>query len=189
MDYRILKVTPVHQGWGRYLLARVRLEDGSIADRQIEDHGMSVAVLPYDADRKIATLVRQPRTSALFVSGHAEMLEAPAGRLEKSENAKRGAEREAREETGLQLGELEHVVDAWSSPEVSTERVSLFLARYAERDKIDHGGGLKEESKLVTVLEVALSRLAKLADTGGLRDMKTMLLLQTLRLRHPEIFL
>ena len=84
MSYRILKVTPIYEGWGRYLLARVRLEDGTIADRQIEDHGMSVAVLPYDADRKVATLVRQPRTSALFVSGHAEVLEAPAGRLRTS---------------------------------------------------------------------------------------------------------
>jgi nudix-type nucleoside diphosphatase (YffH/AdpP family) len=189
MDYRILKVTPIYEGWGRYLLARVRLEDGTIADRQIEDHGMSVAVLPYDADRKVATLVRQPRTSALFVSGHAEVLEALAGRLEQSENPKTEAEREAREETGLQLGELEHVVDAWSSPEVSTERVSLFLARYTESDRIDQGGGLQEESESVTVLEVALSRLANLADIGGLCDMKTMLLLQTLRLRYPEIFL
>jgi nudix-type nucleoside diphosphatase (YffH/AdpP family) len=189
MDHRILKVTPIYEGWGRYLLARVRLDDGTIADRQIDDHGMSVAVLPYDADRKVATLVRQPRTSALFASGHAEVLEAPAGRLDQPENPKGEAAREAREETGLQLGELEHVVDAWASPEMSTERVSLFLARYAESDRIDQGGGLKEENESVTVLEIALSRLAKMADTGGLRDMKTMLLLQTLRLRHPAIFL
>jgi nudix-type nucleoside diphosphatase (YffH/AdpP family) len=188
MSYRILKVSPIYEGWGRYLLARVRLEDGKLAERQIDDHGAAVAVLPYDPVRKVATLVRQPRTSALYASGNADMLEVPAGRMDHPNSPAGDAAREVKEETGLQLGELEHVVDAWASPEVSTERVSLYLARYEERDRTDAGGGLQEESEAVSVLEVPLGMLAQLADRERLPDMKTMLLVQTLRLRHPELF-
>jgi nudix-type nucleoside diphosphatase (YffH/AdpP family) len=188
MSYKILKVTPIYSGWGRYLIARVRLQDGTLAQRQIDDHGVAVAVLPYDPVRKVATLVRQPRTSALYASGQADILEAPAGRMDHPNNPTAEAVREAKEETGLQLGELEHVVDAWASPEVSTERVSLYLSRFDENDRVDAGGGLKEEDEAVTVVELPLSRLARLADAGQLVDMKTMLLLQTLRLWHPELF-
>src|SRR4051812_44615244 len=81
MSYTILKVTPIYKGWGRYLIARVRLEDGSLGVRQIDDHGVAVAVLPYDPIRKVATLVRQPRTSALYAAGEADILEAPAARM------------------------------------------------------------------------------------------------------------
>src|SRR3954447_21095319 len=126
-DYRILKVSPIYEGWGRYLIGRVRLQDGTISERQIDDHGAGVAILPYDPVRKVATLVRQPRTAALFASGNAEVLEAPAGRLDVPESPGQEAAREAREEAGLQLGELEHLANVWASPEVSTERVSLFL--------------------------------------------------------------
>ncbi len=129
MGFGIVSVRPVYQGWGRFMTAKVRLLDGTLADRQIEDHGASVAVLPYDAERRMALLVRQPRTAATFASaGQAEeLLEAVAGRLEQGGEAGEEARREAWEETGLDLGELERVARVWSSPEVSTERVSLFL--------------------------------------------------------------
>jgi len=81
MGFGIVSVRPVYQGWGRFMTAKVRLPDGTLADRQIEDHGASVAVLPYDAERRVALLVRQSRTAATFASaGQAEeLLEAVAG--------------------------------------------------------------------------------------------------------------
>jgi hypothetical protein len=38
------------------------------------------------------------------------------------------------------------------------------------------------------VQEISLSKLAQLADDGQLEDAKTLLLVQTLRLQHPELF-
>ena len=190
MSFDIVSVRPIYQGWGRFMTAKVRLPDGSVADRQIEDHGTSVAVLPYDVERKVALLVRQPRTAATFASGsHAEeMLEAVAGRLEDGAEDKDEARREAQEEVGVDLLELERVASVWSSPEVSTERVSLFLAAYTERDRTSAGGGLEMEGESITVVELALVDLAAMADTGRLLDMKTMLLVQTLRLKRPDLF-
>jgi len=170
--------------------AKIRLPDGSVADRQIEDHGTGVAALPYDPDRKVALLVRQPRTAASYASGGRteEPLEAPAGRLEKDAQAAEETRREALEETGVELGELERVARVWSSPEVSTERVSLFLATYGAVDRKGPGGGLAEEGERVAVLELPLAELAAMADAGRLADMKTLLLVQTLRLRRPDLF-
>ncbi len=190
MVFGIVSVRPVYQGWGRFMTAKVRLPDGSVADRQIEDHGTSVAVLPYDVERKVALLVRQPRTAATYASGGEaeEMLEAIAGRWEDGGHDTDEARREAQEEAGLNLSELERVASVWSSPEVSTERVNLFLAAYTERDHTSQGGGVTAEGESITAVEFALSDLAAMADAGGLTDMKTMLLVQTLRLRRPDLF-
>ena len=170
------------------MAAKVALPDGHVADRQIEDHGTGVSVLPFDPERRVALLVRQPRTAAHFAEGAPDMLEAIAGRVEGNEPAPNEARREAQEEAGLILGLLEHVVTAWSSPEVSTERASLYLASYTQADRATQGGGLAAEHENVTPVEVSLANLARMADTGQLVDMKTMLLVQTLRLRRPTLF-
>jgi 8-oxo-dGTP pyrophosphatase MutT (NUDIX family) len=117
------------------------------------------------------------------------MLETIAGRLEGDEPPSEEARREAEEEAGLNLGELEHVVTVWASPEISTERTTLFLAAYTEVNRAAEGGGLAEEHESVTPVEVPLADLARMADAGQLIDMKTMLLVQTLRLRQPALFL
>ena len=82
---QITAIRVIHQGWGRFLLARLGLPDGQEIDREIEDHGAAVAVLPYDAERRVALLVRQFRPPAFYASGRTEMLEVPAGRLESAD--------------------------------------------------------------------------------------------------------
>jgi len=186
--FRILSIRTVHEGWSRFMTAKVVLPDGHVADRQIEDHGTGVSVLPFDPERRVALLVRQPRTAAHFAEGVPDMLEAIAGRVEGDEPIPDEARREAQEEAGLILGLLEHVVTAWSSPEVSTERASLYLASYTQADRATQGGGLAAEHENVTPVEVSLANLARMADAGQLVDMKTMLLVQTLRLRRPTLF-
>jgi 8-oxo-dGTP pyrophosphatase MutT (NUDIX family) len=103
--FRILSIRPVHDGWSRFMTAKVVLPDGHVADRQIEDHGTAVSVLPFDRERRVALLVRQPRTAAFFAEGVPDMVEAIAGRLE-SDKAPNEARREAQEEAGLNLGLL-----------------------------------------------------------------------------------
>ena len=66
MKAEILSLRTIHDGWTRFSLARVRLADGTEAEREIEDHGNSVGVLPYDPERRVATLVRELRVPALY---------------------------------------------------------------------------------------------------------------------------
>jgi nudix-type nucleoside diphosphatase (YffH/AdpP family) len=144
-------------------------------------------VLPYDPERRVAILVRQFRAPVFHAAGEAEMLEAPAGLLDEDEPAN-GARREVLEEVGLTLAVLEPVAAVWTMPGISTERMHLFLAPYGPGDRIGAGGGVAGEHEAITVAETALADLAALADRGALTDLKTFALVQTLRLRRPDLF-
>ena len=68
------------------------------------------------------------------------------------------------------------------------------MTRKKQRDeKIIHvvfgpGGGRVDEFEDITVREISLSKLAQLADQGGIKDAKTLLLAEILRLRRPDLF-
>jgi nudix-type nucleoside diphosphatase (YffH/AdpP family) len=177
-----------HRGWSTFLVATIRLPDGETISRVIEDHGNAVAVLPYDPARGTAIVVQQLRAPALYAAQQPHFQEAVAGRIDEGENAEACARREALEEAGLQLRVLEHVARAAAMPGVSTERMDLFLGEYSETDRVSAGGGVADEHENIEVVELPLAKLAAMADAGELHDMKTLLLLQTLRLRRPELF-
>ena len=184
---RVLGFRVVHEGWGRFLMVRLAVPGLGEIDREVEDHGVAVAVLPYDPVRRVALLVRQMRTPALFAAGLTSTLEVPAGRLEGDDPAACAA-REAYEEAGVVLGALDPVSVVWPMPAVSTETIHLFLAPFGEDAQTGTGGGLLEEGERVDIETVPLLELARMADAGSLADMKTLVLLLTLRHRHPRLF-
>jgi nudix-type nucleoside diphosphatase (YffH/AdpP family) len=135
----------------------------------------------------MAVFVRQFRAPVLASSGEAWFVEAIAG-LTDGQPPEKAALREAFEETGLKLKSLEPVGFLWTMPGLSTERMDLYLASYSPSDRVGQGGGAKGEHENITVLELPLRELAAMADIGVLADMKTFALVQTLRLRRPELF-
>jgi nudix-type nucleoside diphosphatase (YffH/AdpP family) len=187
MAIQITHMETLHEGFAKFLVATVRLGDGRTVRREIEDHGRAVAVLPYDPDRRTAILVRQFRAPVFYCAKMEDTLEAIAGRVESSDPAE-CARREAFEEAGLQLGPLDHVARVWTMPGISTEQMDLYLAAYRETDRVADGGGLAEEHEEITVVEMPLAQLAAMADSGRLTDMKAFALVQTLRLRRPDLF-
>ena len=184
----ILSEQPIANGYIKLLKLRVRLPDGAEVDREVESHGDAATVLPYDPDRKVALVVSSPRLPILKATGRDQrLLEAPAGMLEGRE-PEATVRKEAMEEAGLELREVEKVAWTWSSPGVSTERVTLYLAVYAPADRVGEGGGAEGEHENIAIREVALSELWALAEGGDAVDLKTFALLQALRLRRPELF-
>ena len=183
----ILDTRTVHAGWARFLLATVRLQDGRTIEREIEDHGEAVCVLPYNAARKTAILVRQLRVPVLFVGAADETLEAIAGVIE-HEDAAACVRREAKEEALLDLEALEHICTAWTMPGISTERMHFYLAAYTGSARSEVRGGLASEHEETIAVEMSLAALAHMADSHELVDVKTLLLLQTLRVRRPHLF-
>lgn len=185
---RLIGETILYSGWGQFKLLDVQMRDGSAGVRQIEDHGDAVAVLPYDAARRMALLVSQPRVGPLYRGLDPQVLEAAAGIVEPGEDAAPAIRREALEELGVRLGPLEPVAMAWSSPGVSSERIQLYLAAYDEAERVGPGGGLASEHEDIAVLEIPLARLAAMADAGELTDLKTLALTLTLMRRRPDLF-
>ncbi len=63
-------------------IATIRMPDGRILSRDVEDHGCAAAVLPYDPSRRTALLVEQLRAAQLVSVGATHSLEAIAGLVE-----------------------------------------------------------------------------------------------------------
>ncbi|THD60084.1 NUDIX hydrolase [Phenylobacterium sp.] len=182
----ILGHSALHRGYLSVDRVRYRL-DGKEVSREVERHGDAAVVLPYDPVRRCALLVRLPRAPVLVATGQSDLVEACAGMIGHDENSADAARREAREELGLTLVDLEQVGRVWSSPGVSTERLTLFLAAYSAADRKGEGGA-DGEDEAITVLERPLAALADEADCGEIVDAKLLLLLQMLRLRQPALF-
>jgi nudix-type nucleoside diphosphatase (YffH/AdpP family) len=196
MRPEVLERETVYAGYVTVQRLRVRLADGAEAIREVENHGDAIAVLPYDPSRRTALIVGVFRAPAFDRFGAEALEEACAGMIDPADTSGPGGavdepgavRREAMEELGLRLGDLEFVARVWSSPGVSAERVGLYLAPYLSRDRIEAGGGLAEEHETITVIERSLAQLAEEADAGLIADLKLLALLLALRSRRPDLF-
>ncbi len=177
----------IFKGWTTFGVATIAERDGTLVDRALEDHGSAACVMPYDPARRVALLVVQMRVGPIGAGLPGLLAEAPAGGLDDDE-PEAAAIREAFEETGLRLRTLEPIGSPFTMPSISTERLHLFLAPYAPKDRVAAGGGLAHEGEQLTIEEVPLSDLAARAAAGTLDDLKTLVLVQALMLRQPHLF-
>lgn len=182
----IVSTHAAYEGWTRLLVATLRLPDGRTLKREIEDHGEAVCVLPYNPVRRTAVLVRQWRVPVLYAAQQRDSLEAVAGVIE-NEAPDACAHREVMEEALLKVDSLDRVFTAWTMPGLSTEFMHFYLAMYSGEARGDSRGGVDEDEDTV-VVEIGLAELARMADANALPDAKTLVLLQTLRLRRPDLF-
>ena len=187
MPARVIDLAAVYEGWSVLRVATIEMTDGQHIHREVEDHGAAVAVLPYDPQRRVASLVRQLRAPMLITNGEELSLEVPAGLMEDADPGA-CARREVMEECGLRLGPLEHVMTGWSMPGISTERMDLYLASFDALDHVGNGGGMAGEHENIQSVEIPLRQLLDMADRGQLTDMKTYALVMALHRRKAELF-
>ncbi|HEY4112346.1 GDP-mannose pyrophosphatase NudK [Puia sp.] len=160
-------------------------ESGQWIERQREayDRGNGAAILLYNRERATVILTRQFRLPT-FVNGNETgmLIEACAGLLDK-DNPEAAIRRETQEETGYKLGEVEKVFEAYMSPGSVTEMLYFFIAEYTPMMKVEAGGGLEHEEEEIEVLELPFARAWEMMEGGDIRDGKTIMLLQHVRLR------
>jgi nudix-type nucleoside diphosphatase (YffH/AdpP family) len=189
MPPQILRRETVYAGYITLERLLLRMPDGEEVWREVESHGHAVAVLPYDPACGLAYTVRLHRIPVMICGGADPLEEACAGMIDSTdEGPDQAVRREALEELGLRLGELEPVGCVWTSPGVVAERCNLFLARVSTADRVAAGGGAEGEHEGIEVLERPLGELVRAADAGTLADAKLLMLVQALRLRQPALF-
>jgi ADP-ribose pyrophosphatase len=103
---------------------RVQMPDHEVAERQVVEHPGAVAIVALDEAGRIL-MIRQYRHPVAH-----RLWELPAGLRDVSGEPPRvTAERELLEETGYRARDWQTLVDFYSSPGISTERIRVFLAR------------------------------------------------------------
>ena len=160
--------------------------DGPEISREIFERGRAVAVLPYDPMRDEVVLIEQFRPGALGVDPDPWLIETVAGIIETGEDIDEVARREAKEEAGLDINELEPIAHFFASPGGSTETVNLLFA------KVDTGSvggvfGLADEGEDIKVHVVGFERARGWLDDGRIKVATTIIALQWLVLNRDRL--
>lgn len=158
-------------------------ESWETQEREAYDRGNGAAILLYNEIQKTVILTRQFRLPT-YVNGNASgmLIEACAGLLDE-DNPEDCIRRETEEETGYQVQDVEKVMEAYMSPGSVTEILYLFIAAYDKAMKIHEGGGVAEEHENIEVLELPFAEAYGMIGSGEIKDAKTIMLLQYLKLQ------
>ena len=160
--------------------------DGSThtQSREAYDRGNGAAIMLYNKEQKTVILTRQFRLPT-YINGNESglMIEACAGLLDK-ENPEECIIRETQEETGYKISRVQKIFEAYMSPGSVTEILYFFIAEYSKEMKVDEGGGAEHEEENIEVLEVPMKEAMQMIADGQIKDAKTIMLLQHLRLHN-----
>lgn len=187
-NIKILATTPLSDNWG--ILTKVKYEvklkngDIQIQEREVYDRGNGAVILLYNKEKKTVILTKQLRIPTWF-NGNADgmMIEACAGVLDEDE-PEQCIRREAEEETGYTLSEVEKVMEVYMSPGSVTEILYFFVASYNENMKTGKGGGADSEQENIEVLEMPFENAMDMIKNGEIKDAKTIILLQYAKLNN-----
>lgn len=190
-DVKVLDRRPVWQGFFRMDLLRLRhrLFAGGWSEemeRELFVRDPAVVMLPYDPVRDQVVCVEQFRIGALDMPYSPWLLELVAGIIEAGESPEQVARREAHEEAGLDVGELEFICRYQVSPGGNTEEIILFCGRVdATRAGGLHGLDSEHEDIRVHVLDFADVQAALRA--GQVRNAAGIIGLQWLALNRDDL--
>lgn len=184
----IIKTEILSDNW--YVLRKITYEyikkDGSkqVQSREAYDRGNGATILLYNKSQKTIILTRQFRLPT-YVNGNADgmLIEACAGLLDQ-DNAEDCIKRETEEETGYQVSEVQKIFEAYMSPGSVTEIVHFFIAAYTKEMKVNEGGGVDIEQENIEVLEYPFDKALEMIQNGEIKDGKTIMLLQYLRIHN-----
>jgi ADP-ribose pyrophosphatase len=137
--------------------------NGGHSKREIVEHPGGVAIIGI-TDEKEIVLVEQFRKPIDRM-----LLELPAGKIEKNEPPELTAKRELQEETGYIAEEVELLLEGYSSPGFSDEKIYIYLAK-----NLVQGEPCPDENEHIDIKKYKLDVLIKMVFTGQIEDYKTI---------------
>jgi len=185
-NVKILDTKILSDNW--YILRKITYQytkrngEAMTQTREAYDRGNGATILLYHPDQKTVILTRQFRLPT-FINGNESgmLIEACAGLLD-NENAEDCIKRETEEETGYKISKVRKIFEAYMSPGSVTEILHFFIAEYRNDMKVSEGGGAEDEEENIEVLEIAVDKALAMIDSGEIKDGKTILLLQYIKL-------
>ncbi|MBP2294732.1 NUDIX domain-containing protein [Azospirillum rugosum] len=174
-DIDVVEKKTAYDGYLQIDVYRLRHKkfDGGWTDllppREVCVRGQAVGVLLYDPDRDSVVLIEQFRVAAAAAGGPAWLTEIVAGLLDEGETPEDVARREAREEAGCTVQEIETICDYFPSPGAYDEHVTVFCGR-VDSGGIGGIGGLEEEHEDIRISVVPADESIRLLDENRLNN-------------------
>jgi nudix-type nucleoside diphosphatase (YffH/AdpP family) len=187
-NIKILDTKILSDNW--YILKKITYEyvkNGVLSapqTREAYDRGNGATILLYNKEKQTVILTRQFRLPT-FINGNETgmLIESCAGLLDK-DNPEDCIRKETEEETGYKITDVKKIFELYMSPGSVTELVYFFIAEYEKSMKVNAGGGLEHEQEDIEVLELGISKAMEMIATGEIRDGKTIILLQYIKLHN-----
>jgi ADP-ribose pyrophosphatase len=151
---------------GRILKLRVDTVltvDGRKSTREIVEHNPCIGVIPVDAEGNIL-LVNQYRSPV-----GKDLLEIPAGGIDKGEDPATAVIRETREETGFKPRKVTRLNGYYLSPGFCDEYMHLFLAEDLVPAPLS-----AEDTPGIEVVKVTAEQVPELILSGRIEDSKSV---------------
>lgn len=141
----------------------VELEDGRQADREVVDHNGGVAVVAVEDGCMF--FVRQFRYPC-----EQEILEIPAGKLEKGEDPEKCGYRELIEECGRQADKLTLMGVFFPTCGYVSEKIHIYFA-----SGLHNCSQHLDDGEFLTVEKIPIEKAVQMALAGEIKDAKTAL--------------
>ena len=145
---------------------QVILENGKQHQREVVLHNGGASILPVDDEGNVY-LIRQYR-----IAFDAEVLEIPAGKLEKGEDPFEAAKRELSEETGFTAKHYFNLGEMWPTVGYCGEKIYIYLATGLTKGEIH-----PDDDEFVTTVKMPFEQAWNMCMDGTIKDGKTIVAL------------
>jgi ADP-ribose pyrophosphatase len=178
---------PDNLGGGIYRYERYRVKlDGATLSRDAVRVGRVVVILPVDIERDEIVLIRQFRIGAQLALGKGDLVEVPAGRVERGEDVTDAARRECQEEIAVAPRILVPLFDMMPSPGMSDEHMFYFLGT-VDASQVPERAGAAHEQENTRPLRVPIDRALEALRAGTIHYGAAVTALQWLALNRGRL--
>ncbi|MGL6173053.1 MAG: NUDIX hydrolase [Cellulosilyticaceae bacterium] len=141
----------------------IQFEDGKTAKWDLVMHNGAAAIVPLTESGEVI-LVKQYRNAE-----NGNVLEIPAGKLEKGEDPFECAKRELEEEIGYRSDDIKEVCKMYTAVGFSDEKLHLYVATNLQEGKQN-----LDEDEYIQIEKYPLQKAVQMIFTGEIKDSKTI---------------
>ncbi len=190
--FEILNRETLFQGWFRVDRLHVQHErfDGSWTEpftREIYQYGRDVScVLLYDPQHDKVVMVEQFRTGPTVHGENPWILEIVAGMIDGGETPEQTARREALEEAGCEIIDLQPITTYFTSPGGTSDFINIFVGR-VNAPEDGTLAGLASEGEDIRVHVIDATKAIGMLFSHKIRDAQTLIAMQWFAMHRTEL--
>lgn len=190
--FEVLACETLFQGYfrvDRYHLQHERF-DGAWSPpftREIFNYGRKVSgILLFDPQHDKVVMVEQFRTCPMIHGENPWIMEIVMGMIDAGETPEQAARREALEEAGCEVIDMQPITNYFTSPGATSDHVSLYVGR-AKAPEDGRIGGIASEHEDIRVHVLDATAAIGLLFANKIRDAQTLIALQWFAMHRTEL--